>query len=134
LSHHAFMAGNLGAALRRARKRLDLSQEDLAGRIGVTRRTLGEWERQGKIPARHLERLAGELDEDWLREAQADDGEAAGNGADPTPEALTVITAGGLVIRIQPAPGARLEDVIARQNEIVEIVAKRLAELDADEE
>lgn len=56
-----------GQQLRRARERRGWTQEELASRLGVTFRSVGNWER-GDVPANRQERirqvLGGHLDED----------------------------------------------------------------------
>lgn len=52
--------------IREQRKRLGLTQEDLAKRLGVSIRTVQNWERGGVIPAtsqRALERLLSGLED-----------------------------------------------------------------------
>ena len=56
-----------GRQLRRARERRGWTQEELAAQLGVTFRSVGNWER-GEIPANSQERirhvLGGDLEED----------------------------------------------------------------------
>ena len=56
-----------GRQLRRARERRGWTQEELAAQLGVTFRSVGNWER-GEVPANRQERirqvLGGDLEED----------------------------------------------------------------------
>ena len=56
-----------GQQLRRARERRGWTQEELAAQLGVTFRSVGNWER-GEVPANRQERirqvLGGDLEED----------------------------------------------------------------------
>jgi transcriptional regulator with XRE-family HTH domain len=45
---------SLGARIRRARERAQLSQEELAGRVGASVRALGDWERDRRKPRNRL--------------------------------------------------------------------------------
>ncbi len=47
----------VGAKIRRARQLLDMRQQDLAGKLGVSRNTVDSWENDRAWPSRKLARL-----------------------------------------------------------------------------
>lgn len=56
---------SLGTRIRRARERLRMSQRQLAARIGVSVRAVGDWENDRSVPRNSLgalEELMGSLD------------------------------------------------------------------------
>jgi transcriptional regulator with XRE-family HTH domain len=127
-SHTAGVNDSFGAQIRRARERQRLSQEELAAKLGVSLRTIGNWERGASVPRARREDLERVLQ--GLPPLQDGSAEPA---SEETPRTYTQLVGGGLVIKIELAPGAKLEDVIAKQSQIAEIVARRLAELDAED-
>lgn len=58
------MAGSVGAAIRRARNMAGLTQDQLAEKVGVSRRALGEWETTGKVSGDRLQQLVAVLGDD----------------------------------------------------------------------
>lgn len=136
----------VAAAIKDRREAKRLRQEDVSAAGGPSKAVMFQLENAAEKG--YSDATIGKLEDalQWRRGSVA----AIVAGGDPTPldepapqpptrspdesGTYTVITAGGLTIRIAPAPGARLQDVIARQSEIAEIVAKRLAELDAEQD
>jgi transcriptional regulator with XRE-family HTH domain len=124
------MAGSMGAAIRRARKSADLSQEDVAQRIGVTRRTLGEWERHGKVPEKHLPALRAALGDPLEADGAAPG--AASNGdtppaapAGPDPIEVTFL---GWKVTVYPDADATPEEIAATMPRILEDSYRRIQE------
>lgn len=52
---------DVGDRIRSARESLNLSQEDLAERVGVSKRTVGNWERGASDPRHALGKIEREL-------------------------------------------------------------------------
>lgn len=100
-----------------------LSQEDLAERLGVTRRTVGEWERTGVVPDHRLA--------DLRRVLGSDLGAGAGEDAPALPEPIT-FTFEGTMITVHPNPAHTPEQVREHAREIFDAVMERLAQLDRD--
>lgn len=114
------MVGSIGDGLRDARRAANLSQEDLAKHLGLTRRTVGEWERTSKIPAIYMDRLTEILG----REVVGDDTPA------PAPIAFTFE---GTTITVHPNPAYTPDQVRRAAREIFDASMERLARLDQEE-
>jgi transcriptional regulator with XRE-family HTH domain len=113
------MVGSSGEELRRARTAAGLSQEDLAEQIGKARRTVGEWERTGKIPEIYLPRLREILGEDVsLEEAAA-----------PAPIEFTFE---GTKITVHPNPKHTPDQVRRAARDIFDASMERLAQIERD--
>lgn len=104
-----------------------LSQEDLAEKLGVTRRTVGEWERQGKIPPSRITDLRTVLGSAYTP------GDAIDGAASPEDE----LDAGdgirveyqGWVMTLHPSPGATREQISRIRSEALATVMDRIDEL-----
>jgi transcriptional regulator with XRE-family HTH domain len=111
--------GSLASRIREARERAGLSQEEFAGRLGVSLRTIGNWERGATVPQARVGALRELLDEL----------EGGAPLADEPPVNFVTIAEGGLVIRIQPAPGMTVEDVAADRAEFIRVALETLERL-----
>jgi PAS domain S-box-containing protein len=104
---------HVGRRIARARKEAGLTQEDLAVRVGVTRRSIQGWEAGSIAPYRHLDRLAAALGR-----RVADLRQAAGR-APPLGELLAALEAAHRAAGLVPVPGALSEGERRRAGRLV---------------
>lgn len=125
----------MGAVITAARKLSGLSQEDVAGKLGVTRRSVGEWERSGRIPEHRMDQLR-ELYGDSLRRAEADPDQLADVidlGAGETAQPVTVEYR-GYRVTMYPRRGATSEELRRAEESIMIAVMQKLRELGLDDD
>ena len=102
---------HVGRRIARARKEAGLTQEELAARVGVTRRSIQGWEAGSIAPYRHLDRLAAALGRrrEWLVAEQPTDDLPHGMPAELKAELRNLIreelAAGARAERARPIPG-----------------------------
>lgn len=99
-----------------------LSQLDLANLVGVSLRTVGTWEKTGRIPP---ERLPS------IKEALGEDVDSDGQSPPSRPEPIEVVYQGMRFV-IHPRPGATPAEVRTQSREIIDAVLQRLEQLDAE--
>jgi transcriptional regulator with XRE-family HTH domain len=125
------MTGSVGALITAARKLSGLSQEAAARELGVDRRSLGEWERTGRVPTDRLGQLRELYGENFRvaeasASAEADDATTADerNGGQPL-----VIEYHGYRVEVYPKPGLSAEDLAEAEDSVMTAVIQTLRSL-----
>lgn len=106
-----------------ARKLSGLTQVEVALRVGVDRRSVGEWERTGRVPPHRLDQLR-QVYGDHMRDAErevAPAGRADGDATDPV-----TIEYRGYRLTLRPREGAPPEEVAKVQDQVIDVVMQLL--------
>lgn len=140
----ADVENRLGPRIKRARVLSEMSQEAVAGKLGVSLRTFGTWEREGRVPLDRVADLASIFGEHWnAPSATVDQSPSSDDVPDDAPAALTsapevppsemiTIVRGGLRVTISPAQvgeDVTPAEILERMDALAEIASRRLREL-----